>query len=115
MQLRDDKPEIFAPGVWAIPGGKREEGEEPSDAIVREFSEETDYICKPKFFRNYVYDFIENNPLTAFYYDYYDGKSLINCHEGQQMKFLTISEIEEKPLFPVHNKVIKELFEHLKK
>jgi len=113
MQLRDEKPEIFAPGVWAIPGGKVDEGEDPEVAIKREYLEETDYITMPKYFDTYLYDFMDGNPLTAFYYDKYDGESVVNCHEGQKMEFLTLEEIKSLDVFPIHEKVVSDLFQYL--
>lgn len=113
MQLRDDKPEIFAPGVWAIPGGRVDEGEEPEAAVIREFLEETGYNASPKYFNTYLYDFLGGNPLTAFYYDEYDGESAIQCNEGQKMEFKTLAEIRDLDTFPIHESVIEDLFKQL--
>lgn len=115
MQLRDNKPAIFAPGVWAVPGGRVDEGEEPDLAVVREFKEETDYSATPKFYKTYPYDFIDGSPLTAFYYDIYDSNSKINCNEGQAMEFKTLEELESLTTFPIHTDVVRDLFEHLNK
>jgi 8-oxo-dGTP diphosphatase len=40
MQLRDDRPGIPDPGVWALFGGGIEKGEAPRAALVREIEEE---------------------------------------------------------------------------
>jgi 8-oxo-dGTP pyrophosphatase MutT (NUDIX family) len=40
MQLRDDRPGISDPGVWALFGGRIEPGETPRAALVREIQEE---------------------------------------------------------------------------
>jgi 8-oxo-dGTP diphosphatase len=40
MQLRDDRPGISDPGVWALFGGRIEPGETPQAALVREIQEE---------------------------------------------------------------------------
>jgi 8-oxo-dGTP pyrophosphatase MutT (NUDIX family) len=40
LQLRDDKPGISAPGVWALFGGRIEPGERPAAALTREIHEE---------------------------------------------------------------------------
>jgi 8-oxo-dGTP pyrophosphatase MutT (NUDIX family) len=40
MQLRDDRPGISDPGVWALFGGRIEPGETPGAALVREIQEE---------------------------------------------------------------------------
>ncbi len=46
MQLRDNRPGIPDPGVWALFGGRIEPGETPRAALVREIQEELD-ICLP--------------------------------------------------------------------
>jgi len=113
MQLRDNKPEIFAPGVWSIPGGRVDDGEEPDTAVSREFEEETGYKSHPNYFRTYVYDFINGNPNTAFYFDYFDQKQEIGCFEGQKMEFMTLDEIKNAPIFPIHDKVVEDLLIYL--
>lgn len=41
MQLRDDRPDIAAPGQWGLFGGAVEAQETLAEAAVREFHEET--------------------------------------------------------------------------
>ena len=41
LQLRDDIPGIIKPGMWCFFGGGIETGEDPHDAVAREFEEET--------------------------------------------------------------------------
>lgn len=43
MQLRDNKPNIIAPGCWGLFGGHLEPGETPDIAIKREIMEEIGY------------------------------------------------------------------------
>jgi 8-oxo-dGTP pyrophosphatase MutT (NUDIX family) len=40
LQHRDNKPGIASPGLWALFGGRAEEGEGASTAVVREIEEE---------------------------------------------------------------------------
>lgn len=44
MQLRDNIPTIFYPGVWAFFGGHLEPGETAEVALKRELAEEISYI-----------------------------------------------------------------------
>ena len=40
LQLRDDKPNIIAPGQWSLFGGSIQEGETARQSVVREIFEE---------------------------------------------------------------------------
>ena len=40
LQLRDEKPNIYHPGVWGLFGGNVESNEKPIDALKRELLEE---------------------------------------------------------------------------
>ena len=40
LQLRDEKPNIYYPGVWGLFTGKVEPNEKPIDALKRELLEE---------------------------------------------------------------------------
>lgn len=42
LQLRDDRPGIASPGMWAFFGGSLEDGEEPEAGLRREIAEELD-------------------------------------------------------------------------
>ncbi|WP_331765132.1 NUDIX domain-containing protein [Nocardia sp. NBC_01388] len=45
--LRDDKPEIPCPNMWALLGGVREEGETPLENVIREIKEEIGVALDP--------------------------------------------------------------------
>ena len=46
LQLRDDRPDIAAPGLWGLFGGLLHPGEEPEAGLARELSEELDIQVK---------------------------------------------------------------------
>ncbi|MGF6888613.1 8-oxo-dGTP diphosphatase [Nocardia sp. GAS34] len=45
--LRDDKPEIPCPNMWALLGGVREPGETPLENVIREIKEEIGVVLDP--------------------------------------------------------------------
>ncbi|WP_051406771.1 NUDIX domain-containing protein [Nocardia sp. CNY236] len=45
--LRDDKPDIPCPGMWALLGGYREPGETPKEGVIREIEEEIGVVLDP--------------------------------------------------------------------
>lgn len=54
MQLRDDIPTIFYPGIWGLFGGHIEPGETPEAGVKREIYEEINYLVEePVFFGCY--------------------------------------------------------------
>jgi 8-oxo-dGTP pyrophosphatase MutT (NUDIX family) len=46
LQLRDDRPDIAAPGLWGLFGGLLHPGEEPEAGLARELNEELDIKVK---------------------------------------------------------------------
>lgn len=49
LQHRDDDPRIESPGQWSLFGGGLDEGEEPTEAMLREVEEEIGY--RPRAYR----------------------------------------------------------------
>ena len=45
LQLRDDKPNLRHAGMWVPPGGHIDADESVEEGTLREFLEETDYVC----------------------------------------------------------------------
>ncbi len=92
MQLRDDKPQIRYPGVWAFFGGHLEPGESPERAIWRELQEEIGY--QPPYVRYFhayrtemqVIRHVFAVPLTVPITD-------LELNEGIDLRLLTIEEV----------------------
>ncbi|MEM8830347.1 MAG: NUDIX domain-containing protein [Cyanobacteria bacterium P01_G01_bin.19] len=92
MQLRDDIPTIFYPGVWGLFGGHLDPGEEPEAGLKRELLEEIDYsvdcltefrcYADSKIFRH-VYSCQLSVPVWQ-----------LNLKEGWDMGLLTVEEIK---------------------
>lgn len=92
MQLRDNIPNIFYPGVWAFFGGHIEPGETAEVALKRELAEEINYI--PETVSEFgVYSDVKvvrhvfHAPLTV------ELKDLV-LGEGWDMGLLTPAEIK---------------------
>lgn len=79
MQLRDDLPNIFYPGHWALFGGHIEPGEHPDTAIRRELLEEIAY----------------NPPTIAKFGDYIDDRVIRHVYQAElvvDMSHLVLNE-----------------------
>ena len=87
LQLREDRPDIVYPNVWAIPSGSVEPGESTVDAARRELLEETGYQAGEL---TYLVT-LENGPQRADYFlGHYDGVQPIECNEGQAMRLFAL-------------------------
>lgn len=95
MQLRDDRKDITDPGLWVVPGGGLDPGETLEDGAKREFFEETGYRVKDLVFVHS--DSLErpNGALEEryFFWSWYDGIQPIHCYEGQDVRFMSASEL----------------------
>jgi 8-oxo-dGTP pyrophosphatase MutT (NUDIX family) len=100
LQHRDDIPTINDPGLWVVPGGHLEPGEQPVDGAVREVEEETCYRSRrPRLLADfhaselgYAGDF-----RMIFFWDEYDGRQLIECREGQAVGFILRADASHLP------------------
>jgi 8-oxo-dGTP pyrophosphatase MutT (NUDIX family) len=101
LQLRDNKPEIDAAGLWVFPGGHCEPGEDREVCASREFFEETCYRCAALHYLatytsgelGYRGDF-----ELSFYWDRFDEVQTYVCCEGQELRFVTREEAERLPM-----------------
>lgn len=98
MQLRDQKPDIVAPGLWGLFGGQIEVDELPEIAIVREISEELcvqlNDFCYLGFFERDGLDI--GIPLVHFFLfeaDISDQWGKHRLQEGQAVQVFTYKEL----------------------
>jgi 8-oxo-dGTP pyrophosphatase MutT (NUDIX family) len=104
LQLRDEKPTITDPGLWVLPGGHVEDGETPRDGAIREFLEETCYLCRELCLfmscdareLGYCRDAVTFN----FFWERFDGRQEIRCCEGQDLRFVKRCAAEGLPMPP---------------
>ena len=85
MQMRDDDPDIIAPGKWGFFGGGVDPGEDPHEAVAREFLEETGLAYDKSRFRP-AYCVLTGDPnwglLRLYCVDLTDPVSSIRTYEG---------------------------------
>ena len=102
LQHRDDKPSIPYAGYWCLPGGAVEKGEDFEKAAIRELTEETGYIPKEVFFlaeKDYLHE--RGHIVTRhIYWTLYENEQEIQCNEGQEMRFVQLTEFEGKRFLP---------------
>ncbi|NJL62718.1 MAG: NUDIX domain-containing protein [Methylacidiphilales bacterium] len=118
MQLRDNIPTILYPGYWALFGGHIEPGETPEIAVGREILEEIGYNLPSTFAFFGCYP-DEKVIRHVFYAPLEVEFSQLVLNEGWDMDLLTPEEIdqgifysqnaqEERPLGPVHQKILQD-------
>jgi 8-oxo-dGTP pyrophosphatase MutT (NUDIX family) len=114
LQLRDDKPGIWNPGLWCIPGGKVEAGETPLQAAIREFHEETGYhLQSPQHLLTETMKIGDRTVERSFFYEEYDSVQPLNCYEGQRVAFHNHSAIALLQFVPDHLPVVQKFQEHI--
>ncbi|MCX6122160.1 MAG: NUDIX hydrolase [Ignavibacteriales bacterium] len=91
LQLRDEKPDLSASGLWVFPGGHKEPEEDIQTCAEREFFEETNYHCgNLRWLMQIVDSFLcQNQMILHIFWDHYDGQSAIICQEGQALEFIS--------------------------
>ncbi|WP_108944748.1 8-oxo-dGTP diphosphatase MutT [Shewanella halifaxensis] len=94
-------------GKWEFPGGKVEQGETTSEALIRELKEEVNL------------DVINTSPMMEIHHDYGDKKVFLDIHwvenftgaargmEGQQVCWVEKEDLQQYD-FPEANKAILE-------
>ncbi len=107
MQLRDDIPGIFYPGVWGLFGGHLDPGEEPEVGLKRELVEEISYHPEEvKGFRCYsdrtIIRHVFSCPLLV-------PLEQLQLNEGWDLALLTLEEIERGCAYSAEAKQMRSL------
>lgn len=111
------------PGMWSIPGGKNEEGEETMEAAKREFFEETAHDITdeklkfvgvmPRYTRDgkkikgmmFAYKLEVENPIIP------DLEKAIDGSEHTECKYFDIDQIRKEEVGTVLYETLKSIFE----
>jgi 8-oxo-dGTP diphosphatase len=93
-------------GMWEFPGGKLEEGELPTTALIREIKEEVSLdIIEYSYLGNVVHDYGSKTvDLSIFFVENYKG--LAYCRESQtDLRWVSVVQLKDYQ-FPEANKKI---------
>lgn len=111
LQLRDDKPGIAAPGMWALFGGTVEPDEQPSDAVVREIGEELG-VALSDFRELWVVerfsDFAQAVALYSFFEADITSQWDRRClREGQAVQRFAYDELSDLTMVPIMRQALQ--------
>ena len=96
FQHRDNKPGLVRADMWVTPGGHCEKGESIQESALREFQEETGYLCANPIFVGSWDDELSDRVYRLYvFWDNYDGTSPLHCFEGQEIRFLSRDEASQ--------------------
>lgn len=111
-QHRDDDPTILGSNTWAVVGGSKEERDgDLKKTAIREIQEETGYQISDdnlQFLTEDDYVTERGTPVhRTIFWAWYDEQQLIQCFEGQEMRFVSPDELQTISIYNRH----KEFFE----
>ena len=113
LQLRDQKPNIFYPGVWGLFGGGMDDGEKPIDALKRELLEEIGLEIKDaKLLFSWNHDKY-NSILHFFLVPLTIELDKLCLNEGQGMDLFSIEQIKRLPITPSLEKNIHKINQNI--
>lgn len=108
LQLRDDKPTIPYPNMWALPGGHRDPHETPRECIVREVKEKLGIELHE------VSLFVAAERSYGIEHTYWTHKNFraedIHLTEGQGVQWFSYEEIKSLQLIYEDNTILDEFF-----
>jgi len=120
LQKKDQGYPWF-PGKWCLFGGGIEPGEEPSQTLIREISEEIGSIPsnlklfkKTSYFENYIPDKIREGELQVYVGEFTGKISDISLGEGGGFGFFAENELDTIPIVDYNLKILKEFYSSLR-
>lgn len=94
-------------GLWEFPGGKIEDGEKPSNAMIREIQEELDITIHQDDFNEaltFNFEYPDKN-IEFFFYNVFTFSGTPKGHENQKIEWVPLANIHERQ-FPDANWVV---------
>lgn len=114
MQLRDDKPGISSPGVWALFSGSVEEGEEPQAALIREVEEELciqlhdcHFLWSVEHYSDFAATIARYSVFEADITEYWGQHRLM---EGQAAEHFAFEQLRDLTIPPLIREVLERHF-----
>jgi len=105
LHLRDDKPTIPYPGVWALFGGSVNKNENSYEAIKREIKEEINFdLVNFGLFREFVHN---KKREYAFVGEIDKDLEALTLKEGQEMRFFEPNKINDLEIRPDDKKTLE--------
>ncbi len=94
---------------WEFPGGKLHEDETPEQALARELSEELGVeVIRARHFQHLQHDYDDLKVAIDFFLvDDWQGEP--SGVEGQQLKWVASSNLDQVPLLPADTPVVEAL------
>ncbi|WP_051163188.1 NUDIX hydrolase [Nocardia brevicatena] len=109
--LRDDKPDIPCPGMWALLGGYREPGETPLECVIREIKEEIGVVLDPA---EVTHHCTRRRPWGLLEHTFTAHRDLdldqTTLTEGQKLKWFSQTECAETTLGFEENEMMAAYF-----
>lgn len=115
-QHRDNKPGILGPNTWSVVGGKKEDDDESlENAAVRELKEETNYVIDPEILEILATDVYQTergvDVQRTIFCARYDGTQPINTNEGQEIRFISVPELNSLNFYTGHRRFLRQASE----
>ena len=111
--MRDQKPDIFYPGLWGLFGGNVDDGEKQIDALKRELFEEIGLKIKDAK-RLFSWNHYKYNTVLHFFSVPLTVEFTTLClNEGQAMELFSIEQITTLPITTSLNKNLHKINQRL--
>ena len=100
-------------GLWEFPGGKVEQNETAPAALIREFKEEVGIVVRqPHSFMEIYHQYADINVFLDIWisrhFDYDGGDGIVGL-EGQQVRWVALTDLKNYPFPEANQEIINKL------